>query len=145
RPEASHDLHFQVEGPVVAHLQETFVEDWAFTTREVLSGEAWFPPLEPAGTQHARGVPDGPDEHLETVRWLILGALAAARKSVRIVTPYFLPDAALNTALSVAAMRGVQVDLILPERSNLPVVQWASRAQLWQVLQPGCRVYFSPP
>jgi cardiolipin synthase len=64
---------------------------------------------------------------------------------VRIVTPYFLPDAGLITALSVAAMRGVAVDVVLPSRGNLPLVQWAQTAQLWQVLDRGCRVWTTPP
>jgi cardiolipin synthase len=62
-----------------------------------------------------------------------------------VVTPYFLPDPPLLTALNVAAMRGVQVDVILPEKGNLPLVQWAQTAQLWQVLDRGCRVWLSPP
>jgi cardiolipin synthase len=140
---AARDLHFRLEGPVVGQLQETFAEDWAFTTRERLSGEAWFPALSPAGTVVARGLPDGPDEDFETTRMVLLGALSAARESVRILTPYFLPDAALITALSVAALRGVRVDILLPEKGNLPVVQWASTAQLWQVLKPGCRVFLT--
>jgi cardiolipin synthase A/B len=55
------DLHFRVEGPVVAHLQEAFAEDWAFCTGELLQGERWFPALEPAGAAPARGVAEGPD------------------------------------------------------------------------------------
>ncbi len=143
--DSARDLHFRLEGPVVGQLQETFAEDWAFTTRERLSGEAWFPPLEPAGPVMARGIPDGPDEDFEHIRWTLLGALASARQSVRIITPYFLPDAALITTLNVAAMRGVKVDILLPEHGNLPVVQWASTAQLWQVMRPGCRVFLTPP
>jgi cardiolipin synthase len=139
------DLHFRVEGPVVGQLQETFAEDWAFTTRERLHGEAWFPRLEPAGPVLARGIPDGPDEDFENIRWSLLGALGCARRSVRILTPYFIPDAGLITALNVAAMRGVQVDIVLPERGNLPLVQWAATAQLWQVVRPGCRVFLSAP
>ncbi len=61
------------------------------------------------------------------------------------MTPYFLPDDALVSALNVAAMRGVQVDIILPEKSNLISVQWATTAMLWQVLEHGCRVWLSPP
>lgn len=139
------DLHFRVEGPVVGQLQETFAEDWAFTTKERLSGEAWFPPLEPAGPVVARGIPDGPDEDFETVRWTLLGALACARGTVRIVTPYFIPDSALVTALNVAALRGVRVDVVLPEHLNLTVVQWAATAQLWQVMRPHCRVFLTAP
>lgn len=139
------DLHFRLDGPVVAHLQETFAEDWAFCTRELLEGEKWFPPLETAGPVLARGVADGPDEDFEIFRWTVLGALASARKSVRIITPYFLPDSAMITALNLAAMRGVEVDVILPSRSNLPYVDWATFAILWQVLQRGCRVWLTPP
>ena len=139
------DLHARVEGPVVAHLQAAFAEDWYFTTGETLEGNAFFPPLRAAGPVVARGVPDGPDEDFESIRWLLLGALAVARRRVRIVTPYFLPDHGLVTALDVAAMRGVQIDVVLPERGNLPIVQWAQTAQLWQILGRGCRVFLSPP
>ena len=57
------------------------------------------------------------------------------------MTPYFLPDAALVAALNVAAMRGVDVDILLPAENNLPLVQWASTAQLWQVLERGCAAF----
>ena len=86
------DLQFQVQGPVVAHLQETFADDWRFTTGEALRGEAWFPKLERSGPVLARGVTDGPDEDFEKLRWTLLGALSIARQSVRVLTPYFLPD-----------------------------------------------------
>ncbi len=73
------DLHFEIEGPVVAHLQHCFTEDWAFATGELLEGAAWFPDLESVGPVEARGVPDGPDEDIDKLHWTILGALAAAR------------------------------------------------------------------
>jgi cardiolipin synthase len=145
RPDPFRDLHARLEGPVVAHLQATFAEDWEFTTGERLDGVAFFPALPPAGPVLARGIPDGPDEDFEALRWVLLGALATARTSVRIVTPYVLPEPALVTALDVAAMRGVEVDVVLPERGNLPLVQWAQTAQLWQVIERGCRVWLSPP
>jgi cardiolipin synthase len=78
------------------------------------------------------------------IRGVFFGALAAARDSITIVTPYFLPDQAMVSALGVAALRGVRVTIILPASSNIPVVTWASRALLWQVLQPGCRVFLTP-
>ena len=139
------DLHFRVLGPVVAHLQEAFAEDWLFTTGESLKGETWFPRLTPVGSVSARGIADGPDEDFERLRWTILGALTAAQRSVRIVTPYFLPDPSTISALSLAAMRGVAVDILLPARSNLPFVHWASRAHWWQMLEHGCRIWLSPP
>jgi cardiolipin synthase len=138
------DLQARIEGPVVEHLQSAFAEDWLFTTGEVLDGPAFFPPLRNAGPVLARGIPDGPDEDFETLRWILLGALACARQRVRIVTPYFIPDAGLVSAIDVAVMRGVEVDLVLPERGNLPLLQWAQTAQLWQVIERGCRVWLAP-
>jgi len=139
------DIHFRVQGPVVTQLQEVFADDWLFTTREALRGEEWFPKPHTAGEVLARGVPDGPDEDHEKLHWTLLGALAIARQSVRIVTPYFLPDLPLASALNLAAMRGVQVDILLPARNNLIFVHWASRAMWWQVLKHGCRVWLTAP
>jgi cardiolipin synthase len=139
------DLHFRVEGPVVAQLQEAFVADWAFTAGEILDGGIWFPELKECGNVIARVIPDGPDADFETVRWALLAALAEAQTLVRILTPYFLPDSGLVTALNLAAMRGVRVDIILPEKNNLPYVHWASRSMWWQVLERGCRIWLMPP
>ena len=62
-----------------------------------------------------------------------------------VVTPYFLPDASLIAALNVTALRGVQVDIVLPLKNDLALVKWASTALLRQVLERGCRVWLSPP
>ena len=139
------DLHFRVTGPVVAELQEAFANDWDFTTGETLDGELWFPELTEAGGVIARVVPDGPDSDFENARWTLLAALAEAQTSVKILTPYFLPDNALITALNLASLRGVRVDIILPAKNNLPFVHWASRALWWQVLERGCHVWLTPP
>ncbi len=139
------DLHFRVEGPVVTELQEAFANDWAFTTNEILDGELWFPEVKAAGNVIARVVPDGPDTDFENARWTLLAALAEAQTSVKILTPYFLPDTALITALNLAALRGVRVDIILPAKNNLPPVHWASRALWWQVLERGCHIWLTPP
>jgi cardiolipin synthase len=139
------DLHFRVEGPVVAQLQEAFANDWEFCTEEVLTGEPWFPELADCGEVIARVITDGPDADYDKARWTLLGALSCAQHSVQILTPYFLPDAALITALNLAALRGVQVDILLPAQNNLPPVHWASRAMWWQVLERGCRIWLTPP
>lgn len=139
------DLHFRVTGPVVTQLQDVFADDWAFCTGEVLDGDPWFVGVDPDGAALARAIPDGPDDNFENLRLVLLGAIAAARSSIAVVTPYFLPDAALITSLNVAAMRGVQVDIVLPEQNNLSLVKWASTALLWQLLERGCRVWLSPP
>ena len=145
---AFRDLHFRLRGPVVAHLMEVFADDWQFSTDEALRGAKWFPQVPPGeageGGVLARGIEAGPDEAFERLRWTLVGALAAAQRSVRILTPYFIPDQSLISALDAAAMRGVEVDIVIPEVSDLPHVHWAVFGQLWQVLDHGCRVWARP-
>jgi cardiolipin synthase A/B len=141
------DTHFRLDGPIVEHLMDSFAQDWEFVTNEVLDGDAWFPTLEPApaGNILSRGIIDGPDEDSDKLLMSILGALACARTSVLIVTPYFIPTAPLISGLNVAALRGVAVDIILPLENNHKSVQWASTALLPPVLQGGCQVWYAPP
>src|SRR5260370_32814006 len=101
-PAPTRDLHFRTRGPVVGQLMSAVAFDWAFTTHEQLAGPAWFPPLDAAGSMLARGIRDGPDEDFETLLMTFLGALSQATRSVRIATPYFLPDAPLIDALRLA-------------------------------------------
>jgi cardiolipin synthase len=138
------DTHFKFEGPVVAQLIDVFAADWQFATRERLSGDAWFPALAASGESTARVVTSGPDNDLEKIEFVILQALSCARTSIKIMTPYFLPDERIITALSLAAYRGVEVDLVLPEHSNHPTVDWGSRVQMAPLLNAGCRVWTYP-
>ena len=139
------DVHFLIEGPVTAELQRAFAEDWTFTTGQVLEGDKWYPHLVTQGDGVARGISDGPDEDFDKLRKVIMAAMATAQESISIVTPYFLPDAQLISALLIAALRGVAIEIILPATSNLRMVKWASDAGLEELLQEGCRVYLSPP
>lgn len=140
-----HCLHFEVRGPVVTDMQRAFATDWAFTTRERLQGAPWFAPPVPCGSLLARGVTDGPDADIDHMRQVILGSLAAARQRVRIVTPYFLPDEVVLSTLQTTALRGVTVDIVLPARSNLPLLDWAMRPQCDELLAAGCRIHLTPP
>jgi cardiolipin synthase len=138
------DLHFRLEGSVVSHLQEVFVDDWTFSTKEKLRGDTWFPKLTQQGDLYARGIVDGPDKNVDKLPWTLLGALSCAESTVRVVTPYFLPDESIVDALNVAAMRGVRVDIIMPQKNNLPYVQWASFGQLRPLLVHGCNAWLTP-
>ncbi len=137
---AVQDMHFSVEGPVVAHLMETFAEDWAFTTGERLDGPAWFPELGAAGDIPARGIASGPDEDNEKLMWTMASAISRAEKRVRVVTPYFVPDERLGSQLSLAALRGVAVELVIPGRSNHIYIDWAMNGLLAPLLRAGCIV-----
>ncbi len=147
------DTHFRVEGPVVGQLMENFAQDWMFAANEELRGDAWYPDLAevgeaPAGVPArvpARVIDSGPDQDLEKLEFAILQAVACARESVQVMTPYFLPDGRLLTALSLAAMRGVAVDVVVPEWSDHRFVDWASRANVGPLLREGVRVWRCPP
>jgi len=139
------DTHFRVEGPVVAQLCEAFAGQWYFTTGETLAGAAWFPQLAPVGDGLARAVTSGPDQDVEKIELLVLEAIGCARSTVKVMTPYFLPDDRIITALALAAMRNVEVDIVLPEHSNHPSVDWAMRAHIGPLLAAGCRVWTHQP
>jgi cardiolipin synthase len=139
------DTHFQLEGPVVDQLTDAFADDWLYTTGERLLTENWFPPLEKVGPVTARVVTSGPDEDMEQIEFVALHAISCAHKSIRIVTPYFLPPDPLITALGLAAFRGVTVDIILPEHSNHAILDWARRVPLRPLIEAGCRVWLMPP
>ena len=137
------DIHFRVEGPVVAQMEDAFREDWAFATGAPLAA----PParaFDSADGAWCRAVTDGPNEDFEVVTWILRGAFAAARSRVLVMTPYFIPDRALIAAMSAAALRGVRVDLVLPGRNNHLLVHWACRAMLWELLERGVRAWYQP-
>ena len=136
------DLHFQVRGPVVAQFSQAFAIDWLFACGESLS---MSPPPSPAGECVCRVITDGPDEDIDKLLVVIVAAISVARHQVLIMTPYFIPPPELSTALEAAALRGVEVCLVLPQRSNLPFVDWASRRWLPPLLERGVRIYLQPP
>ena len=137
------DVHFKIEGPIIEQLQAVFDEDWLFAT-----GKTPPHPLGKVGVKGSavcRVVTDGPNEDLGKLAMIITGAVALSRKRVAIMTPYFLPPPELVNALQAAALRGVEVCVILPETSNQPMVHWATRNMLWELLQYGVQVYYQPP
>ena len=138
------DTHFRLDGPVVEQLVEAFADDWLFQTGERLLSDEWFPALEPAGQAIARVVTSGPDEDLEQIEFVALHAISCARHSIRVVTPYFLPPEVLTTALGLAAMRGVRVEVVLPEHSNHTMLDWARRVALRALVEAGCHVWLRP-
>jgi len=138
------DTHFRAEGPIVGQLSEAFAEDWLFASGETLSGETWAPRLATAGFALTRVVVSGPDENIQKIESLILEAVPCAQHTIEIMTPYFLPDDRLITALALASMRGVEVSLIIPARGNHPIVDSAARSQVGP-LPAGCQVWQNPP
>ncbi|OJU97516.1 MAG: cardiolipin synthase, partial [Shinella sp. 65-6] len=113
---ASLDTHFRLTGPVVSDLFRIAYEDWRFSGGDDLAGEAWqitAPADAPGSGMLARVVPSGPDKNLESNQRMLMGALSIARKHIRIMSPYFLPDRELISAIVTAARRGVEIDIVV--------------------------------
>ena len=143
-PRRTIDLHFRFEGPICNQLRDAFLEDWHFATDEKRKARNW--PLAPvAGKACCRGISAGPNEPHEKLNWILIGALACAKSRIRIMTPYFVPTRAQLAAINTAALRGVKVEILLPEQNNLPYVRWATNAFLFELLEHKVDVYFQPP
>jgi cardiolipin synthase A/B len=136
------DLHFKVRGPVVQQLGAAFRIDWQFAAKETL-GVPEAPPG--CGECTCRVITEGPDEDNDKLVSVMLGAVSMAREQLLIMTPYFIPPPELTAALQSAALRGVDVTLVLPERSNLRYVDWACRRWLGPLIERGVRVFLQPP
>ncbi|MBA56668.1 MAG: cardiolipin synthase [Pseudomonadales bacterium] len=136
------DVHFSVSGPVVEQLVRVFAEDWRFATRQQLA----LPSVDhvSCGPVFARCIRDGPNDDMDKIALVVNAAISAALKSITIVTPYFLPSPGMISSLQSAALRGVEVAIILPEKSNLRFVDWACRNMLWEVVQFGIKVFYQP-
>jgi len=119
------DTHFHVQGPLVAQLMESFSEDLRFTSDESLNPDVWSSDLHEGDAGRARCINSGPDEDMGDIEAMLAIAISTAKHRIRIVTPYFLPSERLKFLLELAAMRGVEVDLITPERADLFLIDWA--------------------
>jgi cardiolipin synthase len=137
------DTHFRIHGPVVAQMEKAFLEDWGFVTGEYTNPTAI--PHEKEGDAICRTIIDGPNEDPEKLTFILAGAISSARKSVLIMTPYFLPSREIVGALQTTALRGVEVNVVLPAKNNLPFMKWAASNFLWKLAQWGVRIFFQPP
>ncbi len=135
------DTHLRVHGPAAAFLQETFAEDWFLATRESLDREAYFPVPDRRGTSLVQIVPSGPDHSVSVLAQVVFAAFAAARQSIRMATPYFVPDPTVRMALASACFRGVKVRIVVPSRSDSRLVLWAGRSYYPELLEHGVEIY----
>ena len=139
------DITFKVEGPVVDQMSRVFEEDWIFSGKKSFVPASFHASGPLPGTMPARIIPDGPDADYDKVELMALGALSCAQKSVHIVTPYFLPENNILTSLEIAAMRGVEVEIILPSKSNIVGMDGAMRANFKRLLAKGVKIFRTQP
>ncbi|HXR20030.1 MAG TPA: phospholipase D-like domain-containing protein [Steroidobacteraceae bacterium] len=136
------DIHFCLRGPIVAQLADVFASDWKFACGEQLPVTA--PPI-PVDQTQCRVITGGPDESVDKLLLVILNAIAVAQRQILIMTPYFIPPPELVAALQGAALRGVEVSLVIPRHSNLRYIDWATLHWLPALVERGVGVHLPPP
>ena len=138
------DTHFKIEGSVVKQITADFINDWLYAAGEKLDEASWIPETPEIGTVESRVIVSGPDQDNDQLPLVLLSAISAAQKSIKIATPYFLPDEGLMTALQLAATRGVDVQIVIPLLSNHAPMDWAMDAHVSPLLLAGCRIWKAP-
>lgn len=135
------DTHVQVEGPAVAEFQKLFLQTWEKQRGVPLPPRTYFPPLKEKGDQLVRAIGSTPDLQSSLLYSTLLSAISHAQRSIHLTNAYFVPDPQLVRALQDAALRGLDVTLILPSRTDFWAPLYAGRSHYSDLLQAGVRIY----
>ena len=136
------DTHLQIDGDAVACLQVIFAADWYFVKKENLIGSEYFKPI---GDQEGPAVQisaSGPDSDWDSISQAFFAAITSAKKDVFLVTPYLMPPPHLLSALKIAALGGVNVQILMPEFSDALIPKWCSFSFVEELLEAGVRIFF---
>jgi cardiolipin synthase len=135
------DITFEVKGSVIEQMVEIFEDDWEFAVNVKLQSFARTVNHAKEGTIPVRIIPDGPDNKHGTIELIITGALNAAVKKILIVTPYFLPENNILTAIEMAAMKDINVEIIIPEKSDHKILNYAIESNFLRLTESGVKIY----
>jgi len=145
RADAYHDVHLRIEGSAVRLLQMTFLEDWVYTTgerpRDFAQQLASFLPAAEPGPHPVQILTSGPDNANEAIHRMVVAAINAAASRVWLTTPYFVPGEPGLMALTSAALRGVDVQLLVPRKSDSGIVSAAARSYFDELIAAGVKVW----
>ena len=137
------DTHVRIEGPAVLSLQKAFAEDWLQAATELLEDGRYFPePGDPVGPHAVQVIDSGPDRSYSPISYIFAQAMALARERIWITNPYFVPNQAIEQALISAALRGVDVRLLVPLKSDSVVVKFAAASYFPSLMEAGVRVFY---
>ncbi len=136
------DLHARITGRGVYGLQSAFLLDWFYARQAYFSTEQYFPPMPAVGKNPMQIVTSGPIGVHRSIAMGLLRAVASAKQSIRIQTPYFIPSESVLNALQVAALSGVNVQIIIPRVQDTWVASKASRSFVKELINSNIKVYF---
>lgn len=139
---AYHDTHLQLTGNVVHWLQQTFMEDWLYANgKKEIPDLANYFPIQSSGPYPVQVIPSGPDNEWEIIHRIYLSMIQRAQKRIWLTTPYFVPTEATLLALTSAALRGVDVRLLVPRTSDSRLVTLAARSYFDELMKAGVRIW----
>ncbi|MCA1797898.1 MAG: phospholipase D-like domain-containing protein [Xanthomonadaceae bacterium] len=138
------DAHMRIEGPAVLHLQLSFLEDWRWVTSE-LPAVSWTPHAPAGATAPILILPTGPADRFETGSLMVQQFIHLTKRRIWISSPYFVPDEGVIAALKLAALGGVDVRLMLPERSDSRLATLAAETYMDPLIAAGVRIYRYQP
>ncbi|MFN3983843.1 MAG: cardiolipin synthase [Rhodocyclaceae bacterium] len=134
------DTHLKLEGPAVFGLQLSFIEDWHWASGEILDFD-WQVAVDERADVPVLLLPTGPADRFETASLMVQQAIAAARERIWISSPYFVPDEGVQSALKLAALRGVDVRVLIPERPDNLLTYFAAYAFIGPLLEAGVAIH----
>jgi len=137
------DTHLMLEGEAVKSLQFLFLVNWMFVSKKEFNAtEKYFPKIEQVENHYVQINASGPDWELASIMDSIFLGINSAKKNIRIVTPYFIPNESILNALLVASKSGIEIEIMLPFKSDSWIVQAASMSLLEIMLKSNIKVYF---
>jgi cardiolipin synthase len=145
-PDHWRDSYFRVEGPVVGQIQAAFLDNWIKTTRRVLHGDDYFPPLDAKGSLEMQMFMSSPSGGSASMRLMYLTAITAAETSIDIEAAYFVPDPLMTGELIKARRRGVRIRILVPDKHiDSETVRIASKRAWGPLLESGVEIYEYDP
>lgn len=135
------DTHLKIEGEAIYSLQNVFLKDWHFVSNEYISEQIYFPKIKHYGEQLIQITSSGPDSDWESILQAYFTMISTAEEKIWITTPYLVPDESITMALKTAALSGIDVKIIIPNKPDHYLVYWASRANIEELLHAGVKVY----
>lgn len=135
------DMHMHIEGPAVTDIHKIFIKMWAKQTGQLLTGVRYLPPCEGKGKVRMAVVDREPNVTNKSIRKLYISMINNARHNVRIISPYFMPTTSLRIAIRNAVKRGVDVQIMISEKSDIPMTPDVVHYWAYKMAKAGATVY----
>ena len=136
------DTHLKLTGGAATALQIIFMADWYFVSKEVLKGDQYFKPFKAGEGKVVQICASGPDSDWESIHQAYFSAIATATSYVYIASPYLLPTVDLLAAIKIAALSGIDVRILLPDKSDAHIPKWGTESYIEELLEAGVKIYF---